>query len=64
MIGKEFLIDISNKTSYPKVVDKEETDAYITLYLEFEEGSGTYIANVESISSTGKYKVRVVSKLN
>lgn len=61
MIGKEMIIDINNKTSYPKVVWKEETEAHLLLHLEFEDGKA-YRAMVEKITTNGKYSVKIVDK--
>lgn len=62
MIGKEFKLDIKDKKSYPKVIDKEETDGHLMLHLEFEEG-GAYRAIVKKITTNGTYYVKVVDKI-
>ena len=62
MIGKEFKLDIKDKKSYPKVIDKEETDGHLMLHLEFEDGKA-FRAIVETITTNGYYFVKIVDKL-
>jgi hypothetical protein len=62
MIGKELVIDINNKKSYPKVVWKENTDSHLVLHLEFKDSSA-YRAVVEKITTNGKYYVKIIEKI-
>lgn len=62
MIGEKLTLDINNKKDYPKVIDKEEGDAYLILYIEYENGV-IYKANVESFTSKGTYVIRIFEKM-
>lgn len=65
MIGKKFNIDIQNKDKYPKVIEKdnETEEGFISVIVEMEEGEN-YKAIIERISTSGKYLIQIVEKLN
>lgn len=62
MIGKTLTLDLKKLKEYPKIIWKENTESYIRLHLEFEDGK-TYFADVINITSNGKYLVKIFDKI-
>lgn len=61
MIGQTIVMKSKGKDKFPKIIDREETESYITYIIEVSEGN-LYKANVISISSSGNYTLKLFEK--